>query len=137
MSKKTKVILFEEGCIPRVYVNPSDVDIERLRKIGKVLVNPKTPKGVPIEKWELLDKKIQIGEKKTQMASSIQLVKEIEVETSPSFSDYEELESEIEYIKLELIDKLNKTCIMGALMALFLLLVSFREEIQQVIKSLH
>ena len=137
MYKKTKVILFEAGKIPRVYVNPSELDIERLRSIGKVLINPKIPKGLPLENWDLLDNRIQPGSRKTELSSTLQLVKEIEVETSPSFSDYDELESEIEYIKLELIDKVNKTCIMGALMALFLLLVSFREEIQQVIRSLY
>ena len=136
-SKKTKVILFEEGKIPRVFINPSDIDIEKLRNIGRVLVNPRIPKGVPIEKWELLDKRIQIGSQKSELSSTLQLVKEIEVINQPSYSDFHDLEDQIEFIKLEVIDKLNRTCIMGALMALFLLLVSFREEIQQIIRNVN
>ena len=118
MSKKQTVVLFEKNKIPRVFKNPSEVDIARLRGLGEVVINPKLPKGVGPSNWELIDKRVQIGSKKTELSSAIQLVKEIEVENQPSYSDINDLEDQIEFIKLEVIDKLNKTCIMGCLMAL-------------------
>lgn len=137
MSKKTKAVLFEKNKIPRVFTNPTELDISRLRGLGEVVINPRLPKGVGPDQWELIDKRVQIGSKKTELGSTLQVVKEVQVETQPSFNDFHELEDEVEYIKLELLDKLNRTCIIGALLAFFLLLASFRTEIQQIIRIIH
>lgn len=136
MSKKRVAVLFEEDRIPRIFKSPSDDDIKEMRKLGKVLVNPRIPKKVSPEKWILVGNNIQVGAPKSMLSSKTQIIKEIEVINQPSFSDLEELEDYIEYIKLELIDKQNKTCIMGLLMALFLLTISFRTEIQQLIMGI-
>jgi len=59
---KKKVFLYKEGCTPRIFINPSEEEIEALRKEGVVLINPNegSVKGVvlahtyPDEKNNLL-----------------------------------------------------------------------------------
>lgn len=48
MFKKT-VVLFEKGFAPRVFINPDNIN--DLKKKGKVLINPKIPRGVPPHEW--------------------------------------------------------------------------------------
>ena len=161
MSKKTKVVLFEEGKVPRIFTNPSNVDIEKLKELGKVVINPKIPSGVPPHRWEIAGRNIQEGNDLIEIGRVIlpNTPQEIFIPEA-DYADLEDIEmllgkylelgsvkadkvivaQELEKIDERLsemqvfvVDKLNRTCIIGALMALFLLLLSFREEIQQII----
>lgn len=64
-NKKTKVVLFKEGHIPRVFVNPPD--IKALEKQGEVLINPVLPKGISPSRWYIDHKKrIQVLNKEVK-----------------------------------------------------------------------
>jgi len=49
--EKQRVVLFEEGKQPRIYINPRD--ISELYAKGTVLIDPKIPKGSAPHEWEL------------------------------------------------------------------------------------
>jgi len=48
--KKVKVILFKEGCLPRIYTNPTKEHLRVLNTEGVVLINPneRKTKGFPL-----------------------------------------------------------------------------------------
>jgi len=48
-SKKTTVVLFKKGYLPRIFINPSN--IKMLEAEGEILINPKIPKGVSPARW--------------------------------------------------------------------------------------
>lgn len=129
------VVLFSEGNIPRIYKNPSEDKIDALRESGKVLINPRIPKGIPPHRWELDGKRIQIGASKENLSTVKEAVREVDIQTGPTFEDLHELEDNLVSNTNELLDKLNKMCIIGGLVGLLLLLVSLREEIQLLIKG--
>lgn len=161
-SKKNKVVLFQEGKVPRVVVN---ANIEELEKLGTVLVNPKIPEGIPPHRWEKSGRNIQEGNDLIETGKVIlpntpqeTFVPEIDyadlediemllgkclelqsTKADKSAVDYDnsEIKEQLSEVQVFVIDKLNKTCIMGCLMALFLLLVSFRTEIQQIIRDIN
>jgi len=49
---KQRVVLFEEGLFPRVYINPPN--LEELRKKGRIMINPDMTqvRGVSQEYWK-------------------------------------------------------------------------------------
>ena len=59
MSKKQTVVLFQDGKLPKIYVNPFSID--DLDRLGTVLINPKIPKKAPPHKWFPKDGKIMVN----------------------------------------------------------------------------
>jgi len=161
-SKKNKVVLFQEGKVPRVVIN---ADIEELSKLGTVLVNPKIPAGIPPHRWEKSGRNIQEGNDlietgKVVLPNTPQetfipeidyadlediemlLGKCLELNTNKAdkidVAKYkEDLENSSKEINTYLLDKMNRLCIIGGLVAFLLLLTSFRLEIQQLIRMIN
>lgn len=79
--KKTRVVLFEKGETPRVFINPPS--LAELQARGDILVNPSIPKGISPDKWRLINGKIRapmkidnlISEKDSHEVKSINLFK--------------------------------------------------------------
>jgi hypothetical protein len=115
-SDKTIAVLFKEGYVPRIFINPSN--IEELEKEGTVLINPKIPKGTNPARWYVEKNKIKVLTKDQQGLRQFPINKDLShLEVDYKFGKqlkahdkkhrkrYYDLEQELQAVGLYLADK--------------------------------
>lgn len=146
MSKKQTVVLFQDGKLPKIYVNPFSID--DLDRLGTVLINPKIPKKAPPHQWYPKDGKILVNKDKVllELGSIPEKLKEktgVQLESDIKQLGVEQdakLDQVIEIIKSKetiIIDKYRFLCninILGFFILLFLVL--YIDAIKQIFERL-
>ena len=111
-SKKEIYVLFRNNQMPRIYVNPKN--LEDLHKVGRVVKNPdmKKLKGIPVENWKYTDGVIKASKSYTEEKVKIS----VQEHTLP---EVREIEVKHEYIAIEPVFPYSKFIIINLIASFF------------------